>query len=167
MSLKYGNHVGFNRARQDGASYGHNGVLVLLLQAGADLLGYPHDHVQRKTAIVPARRADTYERNLGLAHRFCPIACRREPAGVFHLGHELGEPRFYNRSFSLIHHLYLQGIDVHANDIMTEVGYTRPRHAPDIPETEYRNSHCSPLKMTSPEAIESTLVNDSTHARKP
>ncbi len=90
---------------------------------------------------APRRRADRDEHRLGTLDALGQIGGERQAAALDVGFDQRLEARLEDRDPTRMQRVDLACVLVDANDVMTEVGKTCPRHQSDIPCSNYRDPH--------------------------
>jgi hypothetical protein len=124
------------RARQYGAAHDHDVIRVGVLQHVADLLTDTDEIAQIETPVLPARRADADEREVGMVDRFLGAGCRPESFLLDALLQQLLEAGLDDRAASCVHGRHFLRVHIDAHDVVTIGGKRGRRHAAYVPKTK-------------------------------
>lgn len=112
-----------------------------MAQGRADSIDHGVERVQHGRAGATHRRTDGDQRDVGLQNGRRGVGDCTQAACLDAGGDSLVETLLDHRRKTAIDHVDLGGIDVDANDVVTELGETRGRNRSDIAHTEYGNTH--------------------------
>ena len=104
--------------------------------ARADLLADALEIREVEAAVLPARRADAEQRDVGVADGVRRVGRRAQASFATRSAPAARRARARRSGCAGVDRGDLVGVDVDADDVVTVAGERRRRHAADVPETE-------------------------------
>ncbi|MNZ98282.1 hypothetical protein D3C78_1175590 [compost metagenome] len=123
---------------RDGGLVDDDAVAVHMAGNG---FGHRKNVLQIGRAILVRRGADGDELNFAMQHAGHSIGGEREATGFVILPHQRLQTWFVDRDDALLEAFDLAPIDIHADDIVTDLGQDRGLHQADVADTEDCDLH--------------------------
>ena len=112
-----------------------------LLRGRRDSLGDGEHGAHVGRAVGTGRRADGDEVRVGLVEAGGDLGREAKPPGALVAANEIGQPRLVDRDDAVLELADPLGIDVHAEDVVPELGEAGSRDEPDVADAEGHQAH--------------------------